>query len=373
MIKVGDKIKTDGLKNKPKQNEKIIDIGDNLVPNVTSKENELDFSSIINIIQEHRIRTYRKINEELVMMYYEIGQYLSEKMSTGEHGDGVISTIASKIKETYPILKGFSKRGLYQMIQFYETYKDNQKVRSLVAQLNWTNNLLILRGTKSMEEKEFYIKLCIKNNYSKRELDRQIESHYYERYMLSNGHELESVEPLVGEEDFPNTRLLDSYSLEFLDLPNNYKEKDLKNAIMSNLKNFILEIGKDFTFKGEEYRINVGGEDFYIDLLFYNRTYSCLVAFELKVGKFKPEFVSKMDFYLAALDKYEKKENENPSIGVILCASKNDAVVELASSRSTSTTAVSTYSTNLIDTDLLKNKLIEYQEIFDADNQDKED
>lgn len=137
-------------------------------------EKELEFKEIINIIQNHRQNVYRKINEELVMMYYEIGQYLSKKVNAGEYGEGVISKIANKIKEQYPTLNGFSKRGLYQMIQFYEIYKDNQKVWTLLAQLSWTNNLLILRGTNTIEEKEFYIHLCIKNNYSSRELNRQI-------------------------------------------------------------------------------------------------------------------------------------------------------------------------------------------------------
>ena len=326
---------------------------------------EQDFSEIVQIIQQHRSNAYRKINEELVKMYYEIGGYLSRKVNSGEYGDGVINKIAIHIQTRYPTLKGFSKRGLYQMIQFYEIYVDEQKVRTLLAQLSWSNNLLILRSTKSMDEKEFYLRLCLKNNYSYRELQRQISSHYYERYLLSNGNALESVDPVVGEEDAPNTKILDTYSLEFLDLPNNYKEKDLKDAIVTNLKDFILEIGKDFTFIEQEHRITVGGEDFYIDLLFYNRTYSCLVAFELKVDKFQPEFVSKMDFYLAALDKYEKKENENPSVGIILCASKNDSVVELSTSRTLSPTTIATYSTNLIDTNLLKKKLIEYQELYE--------
>jgi predicted nuclease of restriction endonuclease-like (RecB) superfamily len=327
-------------------------------------EKELDFSQVLNIIQEHRQKAYRKINEELVTMYYEVGQYLSTKLSTGEYGDGVISNIAAKIKEQYPTLKGFSKRGLYQMIQFYETYKDNEKVRPLAAQLSWTNNLLILRGTKSIEEKEFYIRMCIQNNYSKRELRRQIVSHYYERYMLSNGSALESLEPVVGEEDEPNTKILDQYSLELLDLPNNYKEKDLKSAIMSNLKDFILEIGKDFSFVGQEYRIQVGNRDFFIDLLFYNRAYSCLVAFELKIGEFEPEYLSKMNFYLEALDRQERKEGENPSVGIILCSSKNEVIVEYSLARSNSQTAISTYETKLIDKKLLQKKIIEYKERF---------
>lgn len=328
-------------------------------------KNGLDFSPILQIIKEHRQNAYVKINEELVAMYYELGEFLSKKIEKEKWGSKTIELISKNIIAHYPNAKGFNRAGLYRMIQFYETYRDNVIVSPLVTQLSWTNNLLIMQGTKSMEEKEFYIRLCIKNNYSKRELQRQISSKYYERYLLSNGNALESTEPIVGEEDEPNTKLLDVYSLEFLDLPNNYKEKDLKQAIVNNLKDFILEIGKDFTFIEQEHRINIGGEDFYIDLLFYNRTYSCLVAIELKVGKFQPEYVSKMDFYLAALDKFEKKDNENPSVGIILCTSKNDSVVELATSRTLSPTAISTYSTKLIDTKALQSKLIEYRELFD--------
>lgn len=387
MVKVGDKIRIIQMDGEPLYSgsvgvvEHIEDIGQNhgnwggcaLIPGVDQfevveewkMEKELEFKEIINIIQNHRKNAYRKINEELVMMYYEIGQYLSKKVNDGEYGEGVISKIANKINEQYPTLNGFSKRGLYQMIQFYEIYKNNQKVRTLLAQLSWTNNLLILRGTKTIEEKEFYIRLCIKNNYSSRELNRQIQSHYYERFLLSNGNALESLEPVVGEEDCPNTKLLDVYSLEFLDLPNNYKEKDLKSAIMSNLKDFILEIGKDFSFVGQEYRIQVGGRDFYIDLLFYNRAYSCLVAFELKIGEFEPEYLSKMNFYLEALDRQERKEGENPSVGIILCSSKNETIVEYARARSNSPTAISTYETKLIDKKLLQKKLIEYQKAID--------
>ena len=329
------------------------------------KNENVDFLFIMNLIEKHRKSAYRKVNEELIMMYYEMGEYLSRKVSSASYGDSVIVTIANEVKKKYPTLKGFSKRGLHLMMQFYETYSKEEKVQPLAAQLNWSNNVLILCGTKTIDEKEFYLRLSIKNNYSKRELQRQIRSHYYERYMLSNGNALESIDKVVGEEDIPNTRILDSYSLEFLDLPNHYNEKDLKEAIVNNLKDFILEIGKDFTFIDKEHRISVGGEDFYIDLLLYNRAYSCLVAFELKVDKFQPEYISKMDFYLEALDRYEKKENENPSIGIILCASKNDSVVELSTSRSISPTAISTYSTKLIDTKVLQKKLIEYQEIFD--------
>ncbi len=251
------------------------------------------------------------------------------------------------------------------MIQFYETYKDNEIVSPLVSQISWTNNLIIFSHESSIEEKEFYIRLCIKNNYSKRELERQIESHYFERYMLSGENAKESFLPVEGEDDYPNTRILDQYSLEFLDLPTNYSEKDLQSAIVDNLKDFILEIGKDFSFIGKEYRVSVGNSDYYIDLLFYNRAYSCLVAFELKIGKFRPEYISKMDLYLEALDRFDKKENENPSVGIILCTSKDDAEVEFAMSRTISPTLVSTYKTELISKEALENKLIEYRKLLE--------
>lgn len=321
-------------------------------------------SEILSVITTHRENAYRKINEELVTMYWEIGKYLSEKVASEKWGAKAIERIAEEINKKYPTLRGLDRSGLYRTIQFYETYRDNIIVSPLVRQISWTNNIIIFSHKSSLEEKEFYIRMCIKNNYSKRELSRQISSHYYERYLLSNGNAQMSVEKVVGEEDYPNTRILDTYTLEFLDLPNNYSEKDLKKAIMSNLKDFILEIGKDFTFVGEEYRIQVGDQDFYIDLVFYNRKYSCLVAFELKVEQFKPEYISKMSFYLTALDRFVKKENENPSVGIILCASKNNPVVECTMAGNISPIAVSDYTTKLIDKKLLEKKVIELKKLL---------
>ena len=205
-----------------------------------------------------------------------------------------------------------------------------------------------------------------KKNYSARELNRQLSSGYFYRYMLSkDNNALESTAKTIDEDDIPTTRILDQYSLEFLDLPNNYKEKDLQSAIVDNLKDFILEIGKDFSFVGKEYRVQVGNHDYYIDLLFYNRYLKCLVAFELKVDEFKPEFVSKMNFYLEALDRQEKRIGENPSIGVILCSEKDQAVVEYAMSRNTSPLLVSEYSTKLIDKNILENKVVEIRKMLD--------
>lgn len=217
-----------------------------------------------------------------------------------------------------------------------------------------TTHLLILSSCKSDEEREFYIKLCIKENYSKRQLERQMDSGYYERYMLSTEKLMPESVRNLNENPF-----LDSYVLEFLDLPDKYYESDLRKAIIRNLRDFILELGKDFTFVDEEYKIQVGGEDFRIDLLFYHRGLQCLVAIELKIGKFKPEYISKLDFYLEALDRQVKKENENPSVGVILCASKDDEVVEYAMSRTMSPMMVAEYRLQLPDKAVLRKKLQE--------------
>ena len=239
------------------------------------------------------------------------------------------------------------------MKQFYETYAGNEKVSALLTQLSWTNHLLIMSNSKSDEEREFYIHLAIKERYSSRQLERQMESGYYERYMLSKDKLL--PEPL----DTQQNPFLDSYVVEFLDLPSIFRENDFRRALVKGMRNFILELGKDFSFIGEEYTIQVGGEDYRIDLLFFHRSLHCLVAMELKVGKFKPEYVSKMDFYLEVLDRQIKKPDENPSVGLILCSSKNDEVVEYAMSRTLSPMMVAKYQLQLPDKDILRRKLQE--------------
>lgn len=307
---------------------------------------------LINIINESRQNALKKVNEELINMYWKVGEFLNKESEQAVFGDAYIDNIAKGIQDAFPGIKGFNRRGLYRMKKFYETYKDNEIVTPLVTQISWTNHLLIMSGCKTDEEREFYIRLCIKENYSKRQLERQLESGYYERYMLSKELLLPENVKKLGENPF-----LDSYVIEFLDLPNEYRESDLRKALIKNMKDFILELGKDFTFIDEEYKVQVGGEDFRIDLLFYHRGLQCLVGMELKIGKFKPEYISKMDFYLEALDRQVKKENENPSVGLLLCASKNDEVVEYAMSRTMSPMLVSKYQLLLPDKEVLERKL----------------
>jgi len=242
------------------------------------------------------------------------------------------------------------------MKQFYENYSGELKLSALLREISWTNNMLILSKTKSLEEKEFYLKLCIKEQYSSRELERQLDSGYFERSMISTkklSPTVRQIRPELAEV------FRDTYIFDFLNLPNTYSEKDLRLALIKNFKKFVLEFGKDFTFVSEEYKVQVGNNDYFIDLLFYHRGLQCLVAFELKIEDFKPEFIGKLNFYLEALDRDVKKKHENPSVGIILCKSKDDEVVEYALSRNLSPALVSEYKTKLIDKKILKNKLHE--------------
>ena len=318
---------------------------------------------IIEMIEQSRQNALKSVNAELIKLYWNVGEYLCNECVKSPWGSSFVDETAKYIKENCPEIKGFTRRGLYRMKRFYETYKDDEFVTTLLSQISWSNHLEILSATKTKEERQFYIMLCVKEKYSARELRRQIASLYFHRYMLSK----EKLEPVPIEKNIKE-RFLDTYVLEFLDLPEKYNERDLRKSIIHNLKNFILEIGRDFTFVGEEYRVQVGNEDFFIDLLFYHRGLSCLVAFELKTDKFMPEYVGKINFYLEALDREYKKPNENPSIGVILCAGKDDTVVEYSMSRSLSPTLVSEYALQLIDKKLLEDKLREYNALLSSEH-----
>jgi predicted nuclease of restriction endonuclease-like (RecB) superfamily len=319
---------------------------------------EQQFHEITQLIRAAKYRALKSVNVELINLYWQVGEYISTKVESAEWGMAVVDHLAEYLQRTQPDLKGFNRRNLYRMRQFYETYRSNENVSPLVTQISWSNHLLILSKTKSLEEKEFYLRLSAAENYSKRELGRQIDSGFYERSMLSDI----KVSPVVTQiHPFISSVFKDTYVLDFLDLPHSHTEKELQQAIIQNLKHFILEFGKDFTFVGEEYRIQVGNNDYFIDLLFFHRDLRCLVALELKIDDFKPEYLGKLNFYLEALDRDVKKGHENPSVGVILCKSKDNEVVEYALSRTLSPALVAEYQTKLIDKKLLQQK---FHELF---------
>lgn len=327
-----------------------------------------EYSEIISIIERARENAFRSVNNELISMYWEIGKYINAKMQNGGWGKSVVSDFARFLQSTRPDLKGFSASNIWRMCQFYETYRENEKLAPLVRDIFWTHNLLIMSRVKSDEAREFYLLLCRKYNYTKRELERQIDSMLFERSIIS-----EERNKCFLVQNAGLSALRDSYVLEFLEIPENHKEKELRHSIVTNIRDFILEFGKDFTFAGEEYRLQVGNKDFFIDLLFYNRNLSCLVAIELKVTDFKPEHLGQMEFYLEALDRDVRKPTENPSVGLILCAGKDEMVVEYALSRSMSPALVADYQLHLPNKVLLENKLRELREYAEANDSFRED
>lgn len=318
-----------------------------------------DFEFILNQIQHSKQKAYSSVNTILIELYWEIGKYIANKTTQENWGKGVVKELANYLKEKDPTIKGFSDKNLWRMKQFYEIYHIHEKLSTLSRQLSWSNNVAIFSRSQSTEEMEFYTILAIKNNYSYRELDKQISSSTFERTMIAD----KKISTVLRElpQDVSGV-FKDSYIVDFLDLPHDYKEKDLQNALIGSLKEFILELGLGFAFIGQEYRVQVGNEDFYIDLLFFHRSLQCLVAFELKIGKFKPSNLGQLEFYLEALDRDVKQSHENPSIGVLLCREKNDEVVEYALSRSLSPTVISEYKTKLIPKEILQRKMNELYE-----------
>jgi predicted nuclease of restriction endonuclease-like (RecB) superfamily len=301
-----------------------------------------------------RQKVYQTVNKQLVELYLYVGKNIYEKIEISKWGEGIIEKLSQDLQRAFPDMKGFSKENLWRMKRLYETYKDYPKLSTLSTELSWSHNVLILNKTDSIEEKEFYLKTCINEKWSYRELERQVDTSLFERYMHSR--KTDKLVPKTKEKNIL-THFKDEYVLDFLGLRDEFSEKDLRKAILQNLKQFILEIGKYFTFVGEEYIVSVGNEDYKTDLLFYHRLLKCLVVVELKIGKFKPEYIGKMQFYLSALDEKNKLKHENPSVGLILCKSKNEEVVRIALSRALSPMKVATYKTKIIDRKLLKQKL----------------
>lgn len=312
------------------------------------------FTDIIQLIKQSRSNAISSVNTEMINLYWNIGQYIHNRIETADWGKSVVKELADFLQKSEPDLKGFSDKNLWRMRQFYQTYKAFPKLSALLREISWTNNLIILSRTKSIEEQEFYLRLSSQEKFSSRELERQINSGVFERTIIGNT----KVSSVMRElhPDITNT-FKDSYIFDFLNLSDSYSESDLQKGLINQMKNFILELGKDFLFIAEEYKVQVGHSDFYIDLVFYHRGLQCLVAFELKSDKFKPEHLGQLNFYLEALDRDVRKQNENPSIGILLCKDQDHAVVEYALSRSLSPTMVAEYKIQLPDKHLLKQKL----------------
>lgn len=335
----------------------------NIIP-TTAAPAGTGFAEVARLIRDTRNRVFRSANTALIDLYWKVGEYVSNKIAAAGWGKGVVQQLSEYIEKTMPGIKGFSASNIWRMTKFYDTYvNDYEKLATMLREINWSINIAILTRCKSDLEREFYIRKCLAERYTFRELNRQIDSALFERTMLAKPQASPVVSRLMpmAEKVFHDT-----YVLEFLGAGDAPKENDLRHALISQMKRFVLEAGRDFIFMGEEYRLQVGGSDFRIDLLFYHREMQCLVAFELKTESFRPEHLGQLNFYLEALDRDVKKPKENPSIGVLLCKDKDDTVVEYALSRSLSPTLVTQYQLCLPDKRLLREKMNEIYDSFSA-------
>jgi predicted nuclease of restriction endonuclease-like (RecB) superfamily len=315
------------------------------------------FTEIVQLIATAKQRAIQAVNTSLIDLYWQVGEIISRKIASAEWGDGVVNQLADHIAQTQPGLRGFTRPNLFRMRQFYETYKDDVKVSALLRQLPWTHNLTILTQSKRPEEREFYLRMAAQEKWTSRELERQFKNAAFERTVLAPAKVSAALRQLHPE---GISAFKDAYMLEFLGLQDGHSESDLHQGLLAKLKTFLGELGRDFCFVGSQFPVQVGARDFALDLLFFHRSLNCLVAIELKVGRFEPEYLGKLSFYLEALDRDVRKPHENPAIGVLLCASKDDEVVEYALSRTASPALIAQYETQLPDKALLQSKLHEF-------------
>jgi predicted nuclease of restriction endonuclease-like (RecB) superfamily len=318
---------------------------------------QADFHELLLLIDAARTRAVAAVNAALIELYWSIGAYITRKTAEDGWGKGTVKALADHIQKRQPNARGFSASNLWRMMQFVETYRGQPKLATLSRELSWSHNLAILSRGKRDEEREFYLRMATQERWSFRELQRQLNGSLFERVVLSP-----TKLATVLRELHPDAATIfkDSYLVEFLDLPPEHSEDDLQRGLVEQLKKFLIELGRDFCYVGSQYPIQVGGRDFTLDLLFFNRALNCLVAIELKVVEFEPEHLGKLQFYLEALDRDVKKPHEQPSIGVLLCATKNHEVVEYALTRAMSPALVSDYQTKMPDKKLLEAKLHEF-------------
>jgi predicted nuclease of restriction endonuclease-like (RecB) superfamily len=324
---------------------------------ITPPSHATTFREVLVLIERARHRAFSAVNTELIDLYWRVGEFISRKIETAAWGQGVVAELAAYIQHRHPNLRGFTRASLFRMRQFFDAYRHDKKVAALLRQLPWTQNLLILARSKRAEEREFYLRLAIREKWSSRELERQLDTALFERTVLAPAKvsaALTQLHPTAG------SLFKDAYFFDFLELPEPHSESDLQRALVANLRRFLIELGRDFCFVGEEYLLQVGGKDFRLDLLFYHRGLQSLVAFELKIAAFQPEHLGKLEFYLEALDRDVRKPHERPSIGVLLCATKDTEVVEYALARSASPTLIADYKTHLPDAATLRRKLHEF-------------
>jgi predicted nuclease of restriction endonuclease-like (RecB) superfamily len=299
-------------------------------------------SEIKEKIHQAQYEAMKQVNKTLLTLYWEIGKSIVEKQKQHGWGKSIVETLSKDLQNEFPGVQGYSVQNLWYMRQMYLEYKDNVKLQPLVGEISWSHNLVIMSKCKDNLEREFYIQMTKKYGWSKNVLIHHVEGKSYEKFLLNQTNFDKAVPAKYKHQ--AKLAVKDEYNFDFLEIAEDHNEKELELALMKNIRKFLSEMGGDFAFIGNQYRIQVGDEDFYIDLLLYHRKLKSLVVIELKAGKFKHEYAGKKNFYLAVLDDTVKQKDENPSIGIIICKSKSKTIVEYALKKTSNPIGIASYT-----------------------------
>ncbi|MGB3758106.1 MAG: PDDEXK nuclease domain-containing protein [Rivularia sp. (in: cyanobacteria)] len=312
-------------------------------------------------ITKAQYEALKVVNKELIALYWDIGKLIISRQQGETWGKSVVEQLSKDLQKEFPGISGFSARNIWRLRDFYLTYYKDEKLSPLVAEIAWTHNLVIIEKCKDSLEREFYIRSTKKFGWTKNVLIHQIENQSYEKTLINQT----NFEQTVSEDIKKQAKLAikDEYTFDFLELADEHSERQLEQAILARVEPFLQEMGGMFAFVGSQYRLEIGDEEYFIDLLLYHRLLKCLVAIDLKIGKFLPEYVGKMQFYLAALDDKVRLPQENDSIGIILCKSKNKTIVEYALKESNKPIGVTTYQIVSTLPQELKNQLPAPQQV----------
>ena len=316
---------------------------------------------IMQRIRSAQYEAMRAVNKEMISLYWDIGRQITERQKELGWGKSVVENLSKDIQKEFPGIQGFGVSNLRDMARFYSEYQSNAILQPLVGEISWTKHILILTKCKDTQERRFYILATKRFGWTKNVLLHQIEAKAFENYLLGQSNYDQTLPETIKQQAV--LALRDDYSLSFLDIAGEHSEHDLETAIVRNIRAFLMEFGHDFSFVANQYRLEVGGQEYYIDLLLYSRRMQAMVAIELKVGDFKPEYKGKMEFYLNVLDETVKLPHENPSIGIIICKSKNRTIVEYALRHTASPIGVATYSISSELPELYKEMLPASQDI----------
>jgi len=307
---------------------------------------DFEYKSFVEDIKQ-RVRTsqyeaLKTVNKKLISLYWDIGRLITDKQKKLGWGKSVVENLAGDLQKEFPGIKGFSTQNLWYMRQFYGEYHVSPFLQPLVGEISWAKHLVIMSQCKKADERAFYINMTKKFGWTKDLLTHQIENQSYEKTLLNQTSFDKTVPVKIREQ--AKLAVKDEYIFDFLELSDEHLENELERALMINVRRFLLEMGNQFCFIANQHRVEIDGREFFIDLLLYHRKLRCLVAIELKIGDFKPEYAGKMQFYLSALNDRDRMENENSAIGIIICKSKSRTVVEYALKDVKKPIGVSTYS-----------------------------